>query len=178
MKIKYVQDTDTLQIEFWPAEVHEARRTDENTRLEMDAAGRLFSITIDHASDRIDLPSLRKVSNSAHGILNLAPQEQTWLEEFRHHLKERFPGLLEDILIYGSYAQGISDPEIELKMVVLITEGDWKEKEEVSYLGYDLDTEFVVCPSISVYTMSEWAEYRRIGAPTYKTVANDGISVA
>ena len=57
MNIKYFQDTDTLYIELFPAEVNETRDLDENTLLEMDADGRLCAITIEHASDRMAIPA-------------------------------------------------------------------------------------------------------------------------
>ncbi len=57
MKIKYFRDTDTLYIELWPAEVDETRDLNEDTLLELDGDGRLCAITIEHASDRIAIPS-------------------------------------------------------------------------------------------------------------------------
>ena len=57
MKIKYFQGTDTLYMELWPAEVDETRDLDENTLLELDGEGRLRAITIEHASDRMAVPS-------------------------------------------------------------------------------------------------------------------------
>ena len=57
MKIKYFQDTDTLYIELYPAEVDETRDLDENTLLDLDRAGNLCAITIEHASDRMAIPS-------------------------------------------------------------------------------------------------------------------------
>jgi len=56
MKIQYFQDTDTLYIELRPSEVAEARDLDENTLLELDAGGNLCAITIEHASERADIP--------------------------------------------------------------------------------------------------------------------------
>ena len=56
MKIKYFQDTDTLYIELWPAEVDETRELNEDTLLELDGDSRLCAITIEHASDRIAIP--------------------------------------------------------------------------------------------------------------------------
>ena len=56
MKIKYFQDTDTLYIEFREAEVAETRDLDENTLLDLDAAGNLCGITVEHASTRADIP--------------------------------------------------------------------------------------------------------------------------
>ena len=56
MKIRYFQDTDTLHIEFKPAEVAETRDLDENTLLDMDKAGDILGITVEHASQRTNIP--------------------------------------------------------------------------------------------------------------------------
>ena len=54
MKIKYFQDTDTLQLEFRAAEVAETK--DENTLLDLDKNGQICAITIEHASERAEIP--------------------------------------------------------------------------------------------------------------------------
>lgn len=56
MKIKYFQDTDTLYIEFKAGMIEESRDLDENTILDLDAAGNICAITIEHAKDRADIP--------------------------------------------------------------------------------------------------------------------------
>jgi uncharacterized protein YuzE len=64
MKIKYLQDTDTLYIEFKPArhpfggptQVAETRDLDENTALDMDKEGNICAITVEHANERTDIP--------------------------------------------------------------------------------------------------------------------------
>jgi uncharacterized protein YuzE len=56
MKIKYFQDTDTLYIEFRSVEVVETKDLDENTLLDLDGAGNLCGITIEHARERADIP--------------------------------------------------------------------------------------------------------------------------
>lgn len=56
MRIRYFQDTDTLHIEFKAAEVAETRDLDENTLLDVDKAGRILGITVEHASQRADVP--------------------------------------------------------------------------------------------------------------------------
>ena len=57
MKIKYFQETDTLCIEFCDVQIDETRDLDENTLLDLDRDGRLCAITIEHASDRMTIPS-------------------------------------------------------------------------------------------------------------------------
>ncbi len=57
MKIKYFEDTDTLYIELRPAQIVETKDLDENTLLDLDAAGNICGITIEHAKERTDVPS-------------------------------------------------------------------------------------------------------------------------
>lgn len=56
MRIRYFTDTDTLLIEFRDRPVAETRELDENTVLDVDANGDICSITVEHASQRTDIP--------------------------------------------------------------------------------------------------------------------------
>jgi uncharacterized protein YuzE len=56
MQIKYFQDTDTLYIEFRAAEVAETKDLDDNTVLDLDRNGDICAITIEHASERAEIP--------------------------------------------------------------------------------------------------------------------------
>lgn len=56
MKIKYFRETDTLYIELRPTEVAETKDLDENTLLDLDDAGNLCAITLEHASQRAGIP--------------------------------------------------------------------------------------------------------------------------
>ena len=57
MKIKYFQETDTLYIEFRAVRAAETRDLDENTLLEVDEQGRVCALTMEHASQRTDIPA-------------------------------------------------------------------------------------------------------------------------
>ena len=58
VKIRYFHETDTLYIEFRRADVAETRDLDENTQIDLDAAGRLCGLTLEHASERADLSAV------------------------------------------------------------------------------------------------------------------------
>ena len=110
-------------------------------------------------------------------MLNLTADEQAWLDEYRRQLQEQFPGLVEDILIYGPYARGISDPDVDFNTLVLIKYGDKQKAEDVACLGDLIDaTSFFVAPMVMVRTMTEWAEAKRKRGWIYR-MAHDGISV-
>ena len=57
MKIRHFAGTDTLYIEFRDVPVADTRDLDENTLLEVDAKGDICAITIEHASERADIPT-------------------------------------------------------------------------------------------------------------------------
>jgi len=57
MKIRYFQDTDTLYIELRPALVVETRDLDEDTLIDLDEHGAMCAMTIEHASERAEIPT-------------------------------------------------------------------------------------------------------------------------
>ena len=58
MIVKYFDDTDTLYIEFNKNNIAESKDLDENTVLDLDAAGNVCAITFEHASQRTDVRHL------------------------------------------------------------------------------------------------------------------------
>jgi len=56
MRIRYLAGTDALLIEFREAPVVETRDLDKNTLLDVDVDGNVCAITIEHASERADIP--------------------------------------------------------------------------------------------------------------------------
>ena len=58
MKVKYFKDTDTALLEFTSNEVAETKEINENVYVDLDAAGDLVSLTIEHAKSRTSLPDV------------------------------------------------------------------------------------------------------------------------
>jgi uncharacterized protein YuzE len=58
VKIRYFSTTDTLYMELRAATVAETRDRDENTQIDLDAGGNLCALTLEHASERTDLPGI------------------------------------------------------------------------------------------------------------------------
>lgn len=57
MKVTFFSDTDTLYIEFKSGTVAETRDLDENTLIELDDAGQICAITVEHATERTGIPT-------------------------------------------------------------------------------------------------------------------------
>ena len=91
--------------------------------------------------------------------------------------REGLPGPCRGHHHHGPHARGVTDPDFELHVLVLIKDGSRETKDAISYLGHFQAVTTRAVPLIFVYTESEWAEHRRLGAPFYE-MARDGVSVA
>jgi uncharacterized protein YuzE len=58
MKVKYFSDTDTALVEFSNRKVFETKEINENIYIDLDSAGNLVAMTIEHARKQASLPSL------------------------------------------------------------------------------------------------------------------------
>jgi uncharacterized protein YuzE len=68
MKINYFEDTDTALIHFSDREVVETREVSENVYLDLDSAGNLVSMTLEHAEEKANIEKfsferLKEVAN-------------------------------------------------------------------------------------------------------------------
>ena len=59
MKLSYFEDTDTLYIELSDVGAAETRDLGKNTLLDIDAAGNVVSLTVEHASKTADIYELQ-----------------------------------------------------------------------------------------------------------------------
>jgi uncharacterized protein YuzE len=55
MNIRYFPDTDTLLVNFSDREISETRDLTEDVLVELDAQGRLVSMTIEHAKQQMNV---------------------------------------------------------------------------------------------------------------------------
>lgn len=58
MKIQYFTDSDTLLIALNERLVTDTRDLDQDTTLDVDARGQVVAITLEHASQRVDVHSV------------------------------------------------------------------------------------------------------------------------
>jgi len=110
--------------------------------------------------------------------MTLTPEDQAWLDAYRRELDQKFPGLVEQIILFGSKARGTATPDSDLDLLVVIKDGDWWLKRDVRRCGYRLAVATEVVPSIMVFTAAEWGSYAARRAPFYRTVSRDGASIS
>lgn len=113
---------------------------------------------------------------SAGSKLALLDGERAWLDTYLARLDERFPHLVEEVTVYGPRARGDKRPVPCLRLLIIISHGDWFQKDAVGSLGHMVDMEdFFVAPSIMVYTRDEWLERERLNADLFRVVARNSV---
>lgn len=111
--------------------------------------------------------------------LALLENEQAWLDTYRARLDEQFPGLVEEVTDCGPRAHGDKRPGPRLRLLIIIRQGDWFQKDAVGSLGHMVDMEdFFVAPSIMVYTRDEWLERERTGSDFFRSVMHGSVRLA
>lgn len=73
MQVRYFSDTDTLDLILNTNPIFETKELDENTLLDMDIQGNLASLTIEHATSRVDMTRFSFEQVSLPHVENLSP---------------------------------------------------------------------------------------------------------
>lgn len=110
-------------------------------------------------------------------MLKLTSEEQTWLDAYRKALQDNHPGVVDQILIYGSKARGQAHAESDLDVLLIVKNELARLKRELRQIGYLLAATSDVLPSILAYTQDEWESRRKSGSPFRQAVERDGIRV-
>ena len=110
-------------------------------------------------------------------MLNLHPEEQIWLDEYRKAIRERHPGTVVRMVIYGSKARGDAREDSDLDVLVVVRNEASALKRPLRRIGYDLAAASWAVPSIFAYTQEEWEDGKRRGFPFQQAVEREGVSV-
>ena len=100
--------------------------------------------------------------------MELEVYEQAWLDEFRRALKEKYPGSVADVVIFGTEDARSYVPDYAVNTVVILKKGDQDEIRDIDYLGYYLAAVSDAIPLIWVYTHAEWKHLQQEKRLPYK----------
>jgi predicted nucleotidyltransferase len=105
----------------------------------------------------------------------LAPNEQAAIRRYIADIRERFPGKVLSVTLFGSKARGDASAESDIDLLVLVDEESREIRSELWRIASDVSLEHNVVLSVRVFARSRWAETRRIRLPLYRAIVADGI---
>lgn len=110
--------------------------------------------------------------------LALRDNEQSWLDAYRRRLSNEFPGLVQQIIVYGPRSRGRTQPNPGLNMLIIISDGGWEIKDAVGALGHLVDMEdYFAAPTILVYTQDEWFDREGFASSIFYSVSRSYVRV-
>ena len=107
--------------------------------------------------------------------MSLTADERTWLRRYKAALDEQFPGLIEELLLYGSKARGDDHPESDLDILIITRDVDRATHHSMRWVGYMLAAMSSALPSNMVYTRTDWDQRKTIRLPLVREVEQDAI---
>ena len=110
-------------------------------------------------------------------MLDLTKEEKAWLDDYRKALNKKYPGTVQEILIYGSKARGQAHAESDLDVLLIVKNEAGAFKRELRRVGYTLAVTTDDLPSILAYTQEEWKSRKKCGSSFRRAVERDAVRV-
>ena len=111
-------------------------------------------------------------------LAHLLPNEQRAITEYVAQIRDRFPGRILAITLFGSKARGDSDAESDIDLLVLVDVEDNDLRDELWRIASDISLEYDLVLSARVFAQSRWTDTRQPHLPLYRAVTTEGIPLA
>jgi len=102
----------------------------------------------------------------------LTVQEHQALDTFLSELRQRHPGRILDIVLFGSKARGGSYPASDIDLLILVDDDNWQFSHAVSTLAARISLNHDVLLGPRVISLARWPR-----SILYRTVSAEGISL-
>lgn len=77
----------------------------------------------------------------------MTPEERKALDDFVAAVRRHYGARLVDILVFGSRARGDARPDSDVDLAVILEDGDWEFREEMTFLS-DMAYDAMIEPGI------------------------------
>jgi len=99
------------------------------------------------------------------------------LSRYLEILRQEYKDQISKVILFGSLARGESDPESDIDLLIVITNGDQKLKDEISMACFDiiLETNVILSPLVMDRETYEW--HKNYRDPLYNNIQKDGLDL-
>lgn len=105
-------------------------------------------------------------------------EDQSWLDAYQKALDEQYPGLVQEIIVFGSEARGDDRQYSDLDVFMVIRDGDWRLKWELEGLGYELAIGTNTIPTVMIFTEKEREKTEEKQSSFNESVMEQGVVIS
>jgi len=103
-------------------------------------------------------------------------KKQKILNEIKQLLNHHFENEIKDVLLFGSQASGKANKNSDYDiLIVLKTSHDWKKRNRISEICYDIDLKYDIVTDIHVISENELQNSLRGYQPIFQNAIKNGI---
>jgi uncharacterized protein len=101
----------------------------------------------------------------------------TILRELKHLLQQHFPSAIRDVILFGSRAGGTArdDSDYDVLIVLNTNDYDWKFRDEVTDVVYDLELEYDILVDKHLISLDELEHSLRGAQPIFRDAIEHGV---
>jgi predicted nucleotidyltransferase len=112
-------------------------------------------------------------------MVSLNSLDKKIIKEYADSIRTNFPGVVNNIILYGSKARGDSHRESDIDMLVVIDSNDKKAKRVISDLSWDVMVhhDFKAYISSIVFFTQEYEQYKQWHSSFLTNVLHEGVKV-
>ena len=105
----------------------------------------------------------------------LTVKEHRALDAYLNRLRERFPGEILQVILFGSKARGDSQPSSDIDVLTVVRQESWPLREEINTLAARVSLEYDVLLGPRVIGRKRWERMERDRFGLYQNIITEGI---
>jgi predicted nucleotidyltransferase len=101
------------------------------------------------------------------------------INDLRNHLLSRMPGLIQRIVMYGSYARGEAGEDSDVDILIVVEESSPSVVEETQAIRYEVMARYQYHPLLSLLVLSDedWRGLSKRSAGLKHNIEQEGITI-
>ncbi|HEM61982.1 MAG TPA: nucleotidyltransferase domain-containing protein [Chloroflexi bacterium] len=111
------------------------------------------------------------------GLDHLTEKEQETLLEFLAGLRDRFDGIVQEVVLFGSRARGEAQPESDMDVLVVLSQADLATSKLVRHLAVEVWLRHGIYVSTRVWSQAHWRRLEELQTLLYQNIRRDGIDL-
>lgn len=110
-------------------------------------------------------------------LFKLSKKQKKALSQYLTILHSRYERDVSRVILYGSVVQNKSDLESDIDLLIVISKGGQKFRDEISMACFDiiLETNIILSPLVMNEEIYEW--HRNYHDPLYNNIQKNGIDI-